>query len=76
MRDDSFIEFVTKHRWRILLVAIAVIALILLFTIGFWKTLLVVGIVALCYFIGRMLDNEGKDGFAAFFKALFGQKDE
>lgn len=76
MKQDDFIVYIAEHRWRILLIAMAIIILILLFTIGFWRTLLVVVAVAVCYIIGKVLDDGGKGGISAFFKALFGRKDD
>ena len=66
----AFIDFVKKNKWCITLVAIGVITVLLIFTINFWRTLLI-GVVALCIFFGRMLDKNGKEGVKGFFDALF-----
>ena len=67
----AFIDFVKKNKWCITLVAIGVITVLLIFTINFWRTLLIGVFVALCVFFGRMLDKNGKEGVKGFFDALF-----
>lgn len=67
----AFIDFVKKNKWCITLVAIGVITVLLIFTINFWRTLLIGVVVALCIFFGRMLDKNGKEGVKGFFDALF-----
>ena len=67
----AFIDFVKKYKWCITLVAIGVITVLLIFTINFWRTLLIGVVVALCIFFGRMLDKNGKEGVKGFFDALF-----
>jgi uncharacterized membrane protein len=44
---------------------------ILFFTIGFWRTLLLMLILAICFLIGYLLDQGGPEGFRDFFKKLF-----
>ncbi|MBS7229371.1 MAG: DUF2273 domain-containing protein [Eubacteriales bacterium] len=67
----AFIDFVKKNKWCITLVAIGVITVLLIFTINFWRTLLIGVVVALCIFFGRMLDKNGKEGVKGFFDDLF-----
>lgn len=67
----AFIDFVKKNKWCITLVAIGAITVLLIFTINFWRTLLMGVVVALCIFFGRMLDKNGKEGVKGFFDALF-----
>lgn len=67
----AFIDFVKKNKWCITLVATGVITILLIFTINFWRTLLIGVVVALCFFFGRMLDKNGKEGVKGFFDALF-----
>ena len=47
---------------------------ILLFTIGFWRTLLLFALVAVCYVIGRHLDNGGKEELDKAIGRLFSKK--
>lgn len=56
-----------KYKWRIIGIAFGVLIAILIFTIGFWRTLLLGVIVGVCFFIGRMLDNGSAEELKAFF---------
>ena len=44
---------------------------VLIFTIGFWRTLLLTAITALCYFVGCILDKGGKEGLQEALSRLF-----
>ncbi len=72
--EGGFEEFVRKHKFTILLVLIGLILTILFFTIGFWKTILLALILALCFFAGYLLDKGGPEGFREFFERLFAKK--
>ena len=63
-------EFFQKHKWAIVLSALAVIIVLLIYLIGWW-TLLVAVFVAAAIFIGRLLDNGGTEAVKAFFSRLF-----
>ena len=69
--DGSFLEFLKAHKFTILLVLIGLILTILFFTIGFWRTILLILILALCLFAGVLLDKGGAEGFREFFRRLF-----
>lgn len=70
---EQFLAFYNKYKWRILGVAGGVIFCILVFTINFWRTLLLGFVVAVCYFIGKLLDEGGRARVADFFSKLFGK---
>ena len=57
-----------KYKWRILGVAFGLLVAILIFTIGFFRTLLLALIVGVCFFFGRILDNGSVEELKAFFK--------
>lgn len=69
---DDFKAFFQQYKWRIIAVCAGVVLSILFFTIGFWRTLLLLVIVAACYFIGMLLDagdrGRVKDAFDTLFK--------
>ncbi len=69
---DEFRAFLQQYKWRIIAVCVGVVLSILFFTIGFWRTLLLVVIVAVCYFIGLLMDvgarGRVKDAFDTLFK--------
>lgn len=69
--NGSFLEFVKGHKFTIILVLIGLILSILFFTIGFWKTILLMLILALCFFVGFLLDKGGLEGLRDFFNKLF-----
>ena len=69
--NGSFLEFVKGHNFTIILVLIGLILSILFFTIGFWKTILLILILALCFFVGFLLDKGGPEGLRDFFNKLF-----
>ena len=62
--------FLEKYKWRILSVAIGIVLTVLLLTIGFWRTLLLLAIVAGCYFVGTLLDSGGKESLKSLWKTL------
>lgn len=63
-----------QYKWRVIGVAAGIVLALLLFTIGFLRTLLLVALVALCYIIGRHLDNGGKEELDKAIGRLFGKK--
>ena len=71
---NAFLEFVKSHKFTVLFVALGLVLAILFFTIGFWRTLLLLVILALCFLIGYLLDQGGTDGIKEFFNKLFTKK--
>lgn len=69
--NGTFMEFFKAHKFSILLVLFGLILTILFFTIGFWRTILLILILALCLFAGILLDKGGAEGFRDFFRKLF-----
>jgi uncharacterized membrane protein len=71
---NAFLEFVKTHKFTVLLVLVGLVLSILFFTIGFWRTILLFVILALCFLIGYLLDQGGPEGIKEFFSKLFGKK--
>ncbi len=71
---NAFLEFVKTHKFTVLLVLIGLVLSILFFTIGFWRTILLFIILAICFLFGYLLDQSGPDGIKEFFNKLFGKK--
>lgn len=69
--DNGFTDFLIKHKFTILLTLLGLILVILFFTIGFWRTIVLLLILALCFFVGFLLDKSGTDGIRTFFDKLF-----
>ena len=68
---NAFLEFVKNHKFTVLFVLLGLIITILFFTIGFWRTILLILILALCFLVGYLLDQSGPDGIKNFFNKLF-----
>ena len=71
---NGFLEFVKNHKFTVLFVALGLVLTILFFTIGFWRTLLLLVILGLCFLIGYLLDQGGPDSIKEFFTKLFSKK--
>ena len=63
-------EFYDKYRWTVLLVLLGIIVTILIFTINFGRTLLLCIIVGVCFLVGRLLDQGGKEAVKNFFDRI------
>ena len=63
-----------EYKWRVIGIVAGIVLAILLFTIGFWRTLLLFALVALCYVVGRHLDNGGKEELDKAISSLFRKK--
>ena len=63
-----------EYKWRVIGIVAGVVLAVLLFTIGFWRTLLLFALVAVCYVIGRHLDNGGKEELDKAIGRLFSKK--
>ena len=68
---DDFLNFCKEHRWAIICVLVGLLLLILLLSIGLWKTLLDLLVLGVCFMIGLLLDKGGPDSVTDFFKNLF-----
>lgn len=69
--ENGFLEFIKKYKFTIVLSLIGLILTVLFFTIGFWRTMLLLLILALCFLIGYLLDQSGPEGVKNFFNKLF-----
>lgn len=63
-----------EYKWRVIGIVAGIVLAVLLFTIGFWRTLLLFALVAVCYVIGRHLDNGGKEELDKAIGRLFSKK--
>lgn len=71
---ENFKDFCKEHKWAIILVVLGIFIAVLLIEVGFWKTLLFVAVVGICFLLGYLLDKDGPDGVRSFFNGLFGSK--
>ena len=78
MKLEKASEFFRKNKYRICLGLLGLIAAILMLTIGFFRTLLIVVLTALLFGYGYLIDRFGFSGangvIAEFFKKLFSRK--
>ncbi len=72
---NEFFAFCRLYKWRIISVCFGVLFAILIFTIGFWRTLLLAAIVGAALFIGTLLDEGGCTRVKEFFYGLFQKKE-
>ncbi len=73
---NNLFAFLRLYKWRIISVCIGILFTVLIFTIGFWRTLLISAIVSAAYFIGTIMDQSGRTGVAEFFRRLFGRNSD
>ena len=73
---EKFKAFLKNHIWATILVAVGIVLTILLLTIGFFRTLLLAVIVAVCLYIGNKLDKNGTGNLKDSVEKLFSKKDE
>lgn len=66
----GFTDFLRRHKWSILCAGLGIVFTILLFTINFWRTLLLFAVTGVCLVIGMLLDKGGIDSVKDFFEKL------
>lgn len=64
------IEFLRQHKWTITVVLLGIAITVLIFTINFWRTLLLCVIVGICFLFGRLMDQGGIARVKEFFEKL------
>ncbi len=75
MTKNDFKEFIAKHKCMLTLAALGLVTAILMLTIGFFRTLLIVLLTGLGLGYGFLIDRLGFAGanksIAEFFRKLF-----
>ena len=71
---EWLIQFYGEHKWLSILAVSALVLGILFLCIGFWRTLLLAGLVALGVFIGTLLDRGGWPQVKEFFLNIFSKR--
>ncbi len=69
--ENGFLGFFKKYKFTIVLSLLGLILAVLFFTIGFWRTLLLLLILALCFLVGYLLDQSGPEGVKNFVQKIF-----
>lgn len=62
--------YLSSRRWTVVFIAAGIIIGILILTINFWRTLLIVFLVAISYFIGSLMDKGGWEMVKTFFERI------
>lgn len=65
------LQAIKQHIWVAVMMLSALIVAILMLTIGFWRTLLIVSLVSIGGFLGSRIDKYGFVWFKAVFIKLF-----
>ncbi len=60
----------STRRWTVILIVLSIVIGVLILTINFWRTLLLVILVAVSYFIGSMMDKGGWEMVKTFFERI------
>ncbi len=63
--------YIMEHKWAVGLAVYGFIAAILMLTINFWRTLLLVLLTGLGFVMGYLLDKGGVESVRAFFARVF-----
>ncbi len=67
---ESFYRFYTEHKWTVWLVALGLLIGILILTINFWRTLLLIVLVGVCFLVGSLMDKGGWEMVKAFLDRI------
>jgi uncharacterized membrane protein len=70
----NFSDFFKQYKWRIVCICFGILFAILIFTIGFWRTLLLFAIVGVCFVLGKALDEGGGGRISRAFSEIFTKK--
>ena len=64
-------EFLENHTWTAILAVAGLILAVLILTVGFWKTVLILALVAVFALAGAAMDRDGGESARNFFQNLF-----
>ncbi len=67
---ERLLVFYTEHRWTIGLVALGLLIGILILTINFWRTLLLIVVVGVCFVVGSLMDKGGWEMVKTFLDRI------
>ncbi len=67
---ERLLVFYTGHKWTIWLVAMGLLIGILILTINFWRTLLLIIVVGVCFVVGSLMDKGGWEMVKTFLDRI------
>lgn len=68
---NELLAIFKQYKWRVITVCAGIVIASLLFTIGLWRTLILLAIIALGYTVGKKLDRDGTESFDEAVSKLF-----
>ncbi|MDO4543213.1 MAG: DUF2273 domain-containing protein [Clostridia bacterium] len=71
---DFFKTLLIEHKWLLLFVFVALIIGVLILTINFWRTLLILLLVAIAAIFGYLMDRGGIENVKAMFARIFSRR--
>ncbi|MBQ1685797.1 MAG: DUF2273 domain-containing protein [Clostridia bacterium] len=78
MKFEDVKAFFVRNKWKVVITLIGFITAVLMLSIGFFRTLLILVLTGLCFTYGFLLDKYGFRGanklIADFFRGLFSRK--
>ena len=72
--NNKLQDFFKTYKFTIIFVALGIVLTTLFLTIGFWRTLLLLVLVGVCFLVGFLLDQNGLAGLKDFCTKLFSNK--
>ncbi|GEM_PF-280574 len=78
MKYQEIKAFMARNKCKVFITLIGLIAAVLMLSIGFFRTLLILLLTGVGFFYGSLIDKHGFGGanrvIADFFKSLFSRK--
>lgn len=74
MKFDDIVRFCKEHKFAVVYGAIGFVASILILTIGFFRTLLILLLTAFGVTVGYLTDRVGAKGVWTLVKRIIGRK--
>ncbi|MBR0157108.1 MAG: DUF2273 domain-containing protein [Clostridia bacterium] len=75
MKNEEIKAFFARNKCKVFITLIGLAAAVLMLSIGFFRTLLILLLTGVCFFYGSLIDKHGfKDAnklIADFFRSLF-----
>lgn len=74
MKFDDIVRFCKEHKYAVAYGAIGFVASVLILTIGFFRTLLILFLTAFGVTVGYLIDRVGAKGAWTLVKRIIGKK--
>ncbi len=78
MKYQDIKAFMARNKCKVFITLLGLIAAVLMLSIGFFRTLLIIFLTGICFLYGSLVDKHGFSGankmIGEFFKGLFGRR--